>query len=373
MEEKFTYGCELEWSDIDRKIDIPTELGSWEGPKMAGHYMGSEIDIVNTQGQWRGVGTDPLCITCPVGGEIHTVPSTIIESQLFRIMRIMDMFPKLGVACPNHGHIHVKVPGLKYDLKTLKNFFEYLKNNEDDLILKCCGYNEEEYKMIMGSDLADWVKEYLIVGDGKHINPELYDKIEKANTIQEALYFLDIIPCCDWDWVADKYIETPNSHRTAVNMYNLLKGDTIEFRIFRASLNPFEIYSCLKFVEAFVHEAIKGKEGRSVNDILNDNHYEFPKLNFDYELAKGWQNTRQTKGRCGPFKKSFSSATVIMEDPIDIALRENGVESGELSGFDQGLLGIIQICENTWQGKTLDELREILKQVEKTNDVVKGC
>ena len=81
MEKKpyISYGYEIEWSDIDRRVDIPIKLGQWEGPKIAGYYMGSEIDIVNTVGVWKGIGTDPLCIDCKVGGEINVQPSTSPE------------------------------------------------------------------------------------------------------------------------------------------------------------------------------------------------------------------------------------------------------------------------------------------------------
>ena len=332
-----SYGCELEWSDIDRSIDIPAELGSWEGPKLAGKYMGSEIDIVNTQGAWAGKAVDPLCITCPVGGEIHTVPSFTIESQLCRIMRIMELFPKIGVACPNHGHIHVCIPELKTDLNILKRFFVYLRKNEDYLIQACCGFDTEEHDKIVTSGLPEWAKKYFIIGDGKHIHPELYEAIAASETLGQAFEFLKRIPCLDWDCATGEYYETYNSHRTAVNMFNLTKGNTIEFRIFRASLNPFEIWSSLSFVRDFVEQALQGEEGMPVSEILLKNNYLFPKLNFDEALAQGWVNTRQTKGRCGPFKKSFSSADFIVEDPV--------MSASELTGFESGLQHILYICK----------------------------
>lgn len=332
-----TYGCELEWSDIDRTIDIPKELGSWEGPKMAGRYMGSEIDIVNTQGQYAGQAVDPLCITCPVGGEIHTVPSYTIESQLCRIMRIMELFPKLGVACPNHGHIHVGLPILKRDLFLLKNFFIYLQRNEDDLIRFCCGFDSEEHDRVVQSGLPEWAKKYFIIGDGKHIHPELYKAIEAADTIEEAFAYIRNISCLDWDCTTGEYYETEGSHRTAVNMFNLTKGNTVEFRIFRASLNPLEIWSTLEFVQCFVREALQGEKGMSVVEIIKTHNYQFPKLNFDETLAEAWVKTRHTKGRCGPFKKSFSSADYIGEDPA--------LTNDEVDGFSQGLLYILGICK----------------------------
>lgn len=347
-----SFGCELEWSDIDRRIDIPKELGSWEGPKMAGYYMGSEIDIVNTQGRWKGIATDPLCITCPVGGEIHTVPSILPESQLLRIMRIMELFPKLGVACPNHGHVHVGIPELKTNIDLLKNFFEWLESNENDLIRYCCGYTAEDHELICASSLPDWAKRYFLVGDGKHISPDVYAAVKNAETVEEVINILKDVSCFDWMPVTEECFETPGSHRTAVNMFNLTKGDTIEFRIFRASLNPIEIYSTLKFAEEVCRAACLGKAGAGVKEILTAHQFQFPKLNFDLDLATRWVDTRQTKGRCGPFKKSFSSATEIFEDP---ALQES---YDNLTGFDQGLISILIICSNFYEGNTLEKLQE---------------
>ena len=359
-----TFGCELEWSDIDRRIDIPADLGSWEGPKVAGYYMGSEIDIVNTQGRWRGHATDPLCIMCPVGGEIHTVPSYTIESQFFRIMKLMELFPKLGVACPNHGHIHVGVPGLKTDLNLLKKFFRYLKVNETSIIEACCGYTAKDVDYINSvNSLPEWAKLYFLVGDGKRISEDLYSSIEACETLAEARDCLEHINCVDWVPFLDETIPTENSHRTAVNMFNLTKGNTIEFRIFRASLNPVEIWSTLLFTREVVYEAYKGEEGTSVSELLKTFQFQFPKLNFDLELASNWVGTRMNKGRCGPFKKSFSSADIILEDPIT-------EEGHQCSEFEKGLVSILDICKNFSNGNTLDELRE---QVISGDDIKLNC
>lgn len=344
-----TWGCELEWSDVDRRIDIPKDLGSWEGPRMAGYNMGSELDIVNTQGRWRGIATDPLCITCPVGGEIHTVPSYSIESQFFRILRLMNIFPKLGVACPNHFHIHVRVPGLSTNLDMLKNFFKYLKKNEESLIRCTCGYGEDEVKRISDSRIPDDFKQYFFVGDAKHISAELYEAIEQAESLEEAFVDLQTIKCVEWNPVTGKVGEPVNSHRTAVNMFNLTKGDTIEFRCFRASLNPVEIWSCLAFARAFVENAVAGEAGVTVSEILAQGWYQFPELNFDEELAEGWVNTRHKKGRCGPFKKSFSSEIRIVNDPIE--------QVGPTSDEDEGYIEIFRICENFRQGRSLEDLQ----------------
>ena len=95
-----------------------------------------------------------------------------------------------------------------------------------------------------------------------------------------------------------------------------------------------------------MEEALKGVEGRKVYNILLDGDFKFPKLNFNYDLAKGWQDTRQTKGRCGPFKK-YTGFCEISEDPIILK------EGKDLSPFENGLNDIRHLCELDFMGKTI--------------------
>lgn len=344
---KLTFGCELEWSDIDRRIGIPEKLGAWEGPMIGGYAMGSELDIVNTKDTWKGVAVDPLCRTCPVGGEIHTVPSETIESQMYRIMRIMDLFPTIGVACPNHGHIHVGIPGLRKDSRILENILTYLSrdDNERTILKACCGYDKEEYAKVMAADLKDWVKSYLIVGDAKSINPTVYKEVVGQKlSVNSILHILSTVPALDYDWVADKAVLTENSHRTTVNVFNATKGSTIEFRVFRSSINPLEIYSCLKFAERVTLEMLKGEEGTPVKDLLSLYNFHFPKLNFDEELAKGWQDSRHSKGRCGCLKK-WTGYQTPSEDPLtSLKYSKNSSSTYAITDIDWGYLSLEELC-----------------------------
>lgn len=349
---KLTFGAELEWSDIDRSINIPKDLGSWEGPLVGRYNLGSEIDIVNTRGKWAGVATDPLAIDCPVGGEIHTVPSTTVDSQFYRIMRILDLFPTVGVACPNHGHIHVGVPGLlkPENLQILKNIFKYVEANESYVLEGCCGLTARTIYDIQHSSVEPWVKSYMLCGDAKKIDQEVYEEVQKSRSPETILRVLKHSPCLDYDYVMDKdgsyvraYVPTENSHRTAVNLFNLTKMESIEFRAFRATLNPEEIYSCLKFCEMFMKEAMKGDEGVPVRDLMMTYNFKFPMLEWDEELALGWQKTRHQKGRSGPFKKS-SGILRPTEDRLVI----NPQTSEE---FEKSLVLVKDLCQKSLEFK----------------------
>lgn len=340
---QLSFGAELEWSDVDRQVDIPSCLGSWEGPKIAGFNLGSELDIVNTKGKWRGIATDPLCISCPVGGEIHVNPSFTIDSQLIRIMRIMGLFDMLGVACPNHGHIHVGVPGLRDNLDLLKNVFKYTEKNGVEVLRNCCGYDKEEYlKIISDSNLKEWTKKYLTVGDAKTISDILYKRVADSFSAEEALYWIKKTTAVDYDWVQDSAEATVNSHRTTVNLFNLTKANTIEFRVFRASINPAEIYSTLLFSKRYVEEALKGSEGKPVSDILQEGLFRFPRLNFNSNLAQGWQNTRLEKNRSACLKH-YTGFCQVSEDPL-IAFPNSSLQVEE-----EGLLIILDLCKRDVQ------------------------
>lgn len=310
---KISYGYEIEWSDVDRRVDIPIKLGQWEGPKIAGYYMGSEIDIVNTVGEWKGVGSDPLCIDCPVGGEINVQPASSIDVLLNRVMEIADLFSVIGTGCVNHGHVHVYVEGLKSDVELLKKVIAYVKLNELDTQIACHSWDKQTHEEVWNSDLEDWVKTYLQFDGCKTINPKVYQDAGKATTVEEILHSLKIHNAQNRCWITGKVDDT-SSNRTAINLFNLTKGGTFEFRCFRASINPVELYSQFYFVKRFTEEALKGVEGKPVKEILKEADFKFPTLDFNLEDAKGWQSTRQTKGRSGPFKKY--TGTTIPHDEV---------------------------------------------------------
>ena len=356
---KLSFGAELELSDVDRSVDIPKELGSWEGPKIAGYYLGSELDIVNTKGEWRGVATDPLCIKCPVGGEIHVNPSYTIDSQMIRIMKIFELFNQIGVACPNHGHIHVCIPGIKQDFDTLKRFCVYCLTHERDVFRVCCGYDEAEREQILSSSLPPAVKSYLLYGDAKINADSVLKAVENATSVTEILEALKNSEVVNYDWHTRDETSVPGSHRTCINLYNLVKGDTVEFRVFRASINPVEIYSSLKFVEMFVQEALSTKEKKlSVEELVKKYRFKFAPLNFDEELAYRWSKTRESKGRCGCLKK-YSGCLEPVEDSLieTIAFNEKG-KLPEVTTFEKGLLEILNLCKIDVAGYTIDDLRQ---------------
>ena len=196
-------------------------------------------------------------------------------------------------------------------------------------------------------------------GDAKINADSVLKAVENATSVTEILEALKNSEVVNYDWHTRDETFVPGSHRTCINLYNLVKGDTVEFRVFRASINPVEIYSSLKFVEMFVQEALSTKEKKlSVEELVEKYRFKFAPLNFDEELAYRWSKTRESKGRCGCLKK-YSGCLEPVEDSLieTIAFNEKG-KLPEVTTFEKGLLEILNLCKIDVAGYTIDDLRQ---------------
>ena len=121
----FTFGYEIELGDVNRGLTIPPELGKWET---------AETDIVNLRPPFALVACDPLGLVPPMGGEINTVPTLSWQAQVERILKIVAFFRRNGneptASCVNHGHLHIRVPGLTKDIAALKRLIAYIQENQ---------------------------------------------------------------------------------------------------------------------------------------------------------------------------------------------------------------------------------------------------
>ena len=145
----FTWGYEIEWGDVDRRLEIPEHLGSWE-------Y--SETDIVNLNPPYQYVACDPRGESPPFGGEINTKPTSTWQEQADRVMELHDLFVAHGdtptASVVNHGHLHVFVPGLKDDIASLKKLIAYVAENQEDTVETCYGfYDHLEMKSTKGAKM----------------------------------------------------------------------------------------------------------------------------------------------------------------------------------------------------------------------------
>ncbi len=280
----FTYGAEIEWGDIDRRIEIPEHLGKWE-------Y--AETDIVNIHPPYEFIACDPLGTDPPMGGEVNTKPTKTWQEQVDRVLEIHDLFVAEGnkpsTSCVNHGHIHVFVPGLKQDVAALKRLIAYIKKNQSDTIEACYQFYEtSEMKQVPGA------KMYLKFDGGREMPDYMCDNIIKLAT--DFDHFIKLHAA------GKDGVSMGRPFRYAINTYCMKHTGTIEFRCFRSTTKREELESQFRFAENFIDAALNG--GPSVKEILAEGNYKFPPFKWSIDEYFGWDKTKYPKER-GEKKREF--------------------------------------------------------------------
>lgn len=271
----FTYGAELEFSNVSRTTEIPPHLGRWDH---------SERDIVNTSGPARGQAADPLGISPPYGGEINTVPCRGLVRAVHNFEEICRIFDSEDLDCgPSaHTHIHVHVPGLCEDIEAIKRLFSYVRHNQEDLIVLGGRYEEHP-------DMDANAKRYFKFDGGRRIPEYIFNNIETSAG--------DLSDVIDMFCLSKDMKSRGRPFRFGFNFYAMKHIGTIEFRMFRGTTDAEEFGACLGMCKLFLDAALN--EGPDFKEILEDMPWNknVPKMQWNKELWDGLQNTKHPEGR----------------------------------------------------------------------------
>jgi hypothetical protein len=247
-------------------------LGAWE-------Y--AERDIVNLRAPYANVAADPLGKEPPVGGEINIYPGKSPEEVADRVAATIEWFRKQGdtptVSCRAHGHVHVRVKGLRDDIGALKRLTKWIVANHE-LVKQVHAYKEEPL-MAETKTARIYLK-----WDGARPMPDWMAE----NIISKATTFDDFIQlqCCGKDGVS-----RGRPFRYAINTYCLKHTETIEFRFFRGSLDYLEILGSLRLAGDMLDTAIDGGPNLKLGD------YDLPEFFYDHASYLGWERTHYGDGR----------------------------------------------------------------------------
>ena len=273
----FTWGYEIEWGDVDRRLTPPEHLGKWEF---------AETDIVNIHEPFKYVACDPLGTDPYMGGEINTKPTATWQQQADRVMELHQFFVDNGnqpsASCVNHGHLHVFVPGLKNDLAALKRLIAYIKANQTDTIEACYQFYEAaQMKSCKGA------KMYLKYDGGREMPDYMCDNI--INLATDFEHFIKLHAA------GKDGVSMGRPFRYAINTYCMKHTGTIEFRCFRSTTKREEVEAQFRFAEKFIDAALN--DGPSVKEILAADTYKFPPFVWDLNEYVGWEKTKWDKER----------------------------------------------------------------------------
>lgn len=285
----FTWGYELEFGDVDRRLQIPAQLGEWE-------Y--AETDIVNVLPPYQYIACDPLGLEPPYGGEINVKPATSKHRLIDRIDDIISFFEQHGnqptPSCVSHGHVHVYVPGLREDLPALKRLISYIKLNQHRAVERIHAFVDKPgMKEIPGA------KAYLKLDCGRLMPDFMCDNIINLATNFDQFIRLHA--------AGKDGVSMGRPFRYAINTYCMKHTGTVEFRFFRNSVDLGEMLDELLFVEEFMLCALNG-ESSTVDDLLDAHNYQFPPFIFDAAAVKGWVITKYSKERGHKERKYYDAS-----------------------------------------------------------------
>lgn len=271
---RMSWGYELEVGDVQRSLQIPEKFGAWE-------Y--AETDIVNLRGAYKNIATDPLGKEPPVGGEINIFPSRSPTELANRVCELIEWFKFQGddptASCVNHGHVHVRVDGLRDDIEALKRVVNWINDHQDHFIRHVYGYREDPL-MAQTKTARTYLK-----WDGGRPMPDWM----VANIVEHAKTFDDFIriQCCGKDGVS-----MGRPLRYAINTYCMKHTDTIEFRFFRASLAYNEIFGSIVLARDILRAALG-----QTSDLGQLGSYKYPPFFYDHESYLGWERSKWSKER----------------------------------------------------------------------------
>ena len=272
---KFTYGLELEWSDVDRRIELPP-TATWNK---------DDATLVNSDGQ----ANDPTMKKTHLGGEINTKPTDSIEEQVAIVTELRDLLSPLSFYRANL-HVHVGVEGLKEDLDALKQLFQYTQDNQNFVYFDMLPYTEPtEEKFPDKGDLKlaknfyrqqnYWAKQGVPLNRAQDVLnsttcKEFYDYHFQYNEkLGRRLYHIGIV-------------------RAGINIRAIFKHGTTEFRVFAGTTDPEQVRDALEFAKQYMEAALYNPS-RTAREIYESKTWNFPQWQeFLPELEKGFLATK---------------------------------------------------------------------------------
>lgn len=230
----WTFGAEHELANIERRVLLPPGFG-WDE---------RDCTIVNS----NGIANCPKGKLYTRGGEVNTPPTDTIAGQCEALTLIKALFPEATINYRSNTHAHIRVPGLKDDLRALKRIAMYNRYWLPKVlpVIEPIPYpNGDEYPGEL-----EWLgalRRYKRRKRSHHtvLTEKRTARLVSAQTIEEFFRFE----------VPEDATGRPMWHaqaRAAVNLRQLLQTGTIEFRHFPGTLDEAELRHCFDWCEHYL-------------------------------------------------------------------------------------------------------------------------
>lgn len=251
---KWTFGVEHEWGDIPRNEPLP-EGFKWDD---------RDNTIVNS----NGIANDPKGELYAFGGEINTPPTDTISGQVVILEQLVKRYPMAVVNYRSNTHVHIRVPGLKDNLRALKRITQYNAHWLPIIlpiiepIVKpttphapdCIELNDtKRFQHVWQGALRRYrrrKRSHHTMLSAKRVMRQL-----TAHTVEQFHQF-------EVPWTQDGRPMWHAQPRAAVNLRQLLQTDTVEFRHFPGTLDPAELDHAFQWCEHYLLCALCPTWGR---------------------------------------------------------------------------------------------------------------
>lgn len=275
----YTAGVELEWADVDRRVQIPETLGHWND---------ADYTIVNSDGH----ANDPSGKDWVYGGEINTVPTETADDQADITRQLAALLnPAVNYRC--NLHVHVRPPAaLQQDVALLKQVATYLRRAEPfvySVVEPVPRPTREQYPD--SEAYAGAMKRYRrrLVSHHYSLPKARFDELIAATTAQ-GIYdaHAPLGKNGQRNWMV--------APRPGMNLRSLWKHGTIEYRHFPGTADPEEVADCVEWALRFTEAAINGAP--SAPQILASKPtWRFPEFRaYDHDLELGYLATTYKPG-----------------------------------------------------------------------------
>ena len=232
----WTYGAEHELSDWDRSKELPRYLG----------IDTRDVTMVNR----NGIAVDPKGTRCQFGGEINTSPTDTVDGQLEQLNEFLVRYPETSINYRSNLHIHVCVPGLEKDLKTLKRLQLFI-HAELPKVIDLIDPIPKPGKGISGEVLKGALRRSVrnLVSHHTFLPENRIEKQQGAKTVEE-FHKLGV--------PADKRgrPQWQCQPREAVSLRQLMQTKTIEFRHFFGTLDTARLSTAFAWCCSFLKCAL---------------------------------------------------------------------------------------------------------------------
>lgn len=267
-----TFGAEHEWADWPLSTQLPNGYGRDT----------DDITIVNS----NGIANDPSGKFYGYGGEINTPPTYNIQGQTDCLKELKLLLPTATINYRSNLHLHIRIPGLKEDLPTLKHLQKYIHQNMRKVLAVIQPLPKPDKKQWPDpEELAGATRRWRRrrVSHQTLLTPSRLEKQLSATTVEE---FFRLEPPHDKNGKPQWQCQP----RLCVNLRQLLETDTIEFRHFAGTMDEERFRIAFNWCLAFIEQALENKPIEPL--LASYSNFEFPKFpEYSHWMEKRYRAT----------------------------------------------------------------------------------